>query len=241
MKRNYDKLKHKAPAFGFFLFFNKIIVPTDPELVKEILVKSFESFHDHGFFVNEKCDPLTVNIFFVKGQHWKDMRSKLTPTFTSGRMKMMFPIVASKADRMIEFLESQIGSEGLIELKDVFSSFTTESIVSVAFGLETNVHGNPKDPFKKAVQAIVNPSIIQNIKNLLVLTSEKFARFLNLTVNTQETIDFFIRTVSNNLEHRQKNNVKRNDFFQLITNVMKTEGLSFNEMVANCFTFFLAG
>lgn len=236
-KRNYEKFKNKSPAFGFYILFNPIIAPTDPELVKEILVKNFENFHHRGIFVNEKDDPLTNNMFFVKGQQWKDLRVKLSPTFTSGRMKMMFPIVASKADRMIEFLSSK----SVVEMKEVFGSFTTESIVSVAFGLEVNSYDNLNEPFRKGVQAVVNPSFVQNIKNILVFTSERIARFLNLTVNSKETIDFFMNTVRETLEYRERNKVERNDFFQLIMDMKKNEGLSFEEMTANCFLFFLAG
>jgi cytochrome P450 family 6 len=240
IKRNYDKLKHNS-AFGIFLFFKKVIVITEPEVVKEILVKNFENFHSHGFDMDEKIDPLITNVFFVKGQQWKDMRSKLSPIFTSGRMKMMFPIVASKADRMIEFLESQIGFEGSIEIKDVLMSYSAESIISVAFGIETNVHGNPKDPFKKAMLDITDPPLLQNIKNLLVLIMPKFAKMFNLALDSKDTIKFFTETVKNNLEYRQKNNFERNDFFQLIMNVMKTEGLSFNELIGNCFMFLFVG
>lgn len=58
-KREYENFKNQGPAFGIFFMGRPTLVPTDPELVKEILVKSFESFHDHGFYVNEKADPLS--------------------------------------------------------------------------------------------------------------------------------------------------------------------------------------
>jgi cytochrome P450 family 6 len=157
-------------------------------------------------------------------------------------MKMMFPIVASKADRMIEFLSSQIKSENLIEMKEIFSSYTTESIASVAFGIETEVYENDINEFRKHGKSVFEPTYWEKIKSLIVSSFGEFSKLTNLRVTSQETIDFFQGTVRETLDYRQKNNVKRNDFFQLAMEIMKNdESFTFEELAANCFLFFLAG
>ncbi len=206
-----------------FFVSRKSFVPTDPELVKEVLVKSFENFHDHGFPVNEEVDPLSNNIFFTKGQQWKDLRGKLSPTFTSGRMKMMFPLVEAKADRMVEFLSSKVGSSDLYELKELFASYTTESISSVAFGIEANCHGDPENRFRKAGKLVMEPDGYTNLKNFLGLTSETVAKWLNLSFNPKEVTEFFMGAVRETLDYRETNKIERNDFFQLGMNIMKND------------------
>lgn len=54
------------------------------------------------------------------------MRTKLSPTFTSGKMKMMFGSVSEVCDRMIDYLKPTADENGIIEMKEVLSSFTTE-------------------------------------------------------------------------------------------------------------------
>jgi cytochrome P450 family 6 len=54
------------------------------------------------------------------------MRSKLSPTFTSGKMKMMFGTVSQVCDGMIDYLKPTAEENGNIEMKEVLSSFTTE-------------------------------------------------------------------------------------------------------------------
>ena len=105
MLREYNNFKHKGPGFGCFTSVQPTFVPTDPELMKDILVRNFDNFHERGLPINREVDPLSAHLFLLNGQEWKDLRAKLTPTFTSGKMKMMFPIVESMADRMIEYLK----------------------------------------------------------------------------------------------------------------------------------------
>lgn len=56
-KNLYNKFKGE-PYFGAWIFFRPTLVVRDPELIKNIFVKDFMSFHDRGIYVNEKDDPL---------------------------------------------------------------------------------------------------------------------------------------------------------------------------------------
>ena len=164
IKREYEKYKNSGPAFGIFMMLKPILMPTDPDLIRDILVKHFDSFHQRGFDLDFKNDPLMAHLFFKDGQAWKDLRSKLSPTFTSGKMKMMFPIFAETSNRMIDYLMPFADGKNAIEMQEVYGSFTTEVIANVAFGLETECHGNPDNEFRKMAAAFFHPSSWQNLK-----------------------------------------------------------------------------
>lgn len=242
LKREYNNFKNITPAFGIYHMLRPTLVLTDPELIKEVLVKNFDNFHSHGININEKVDPLNGNLFFKSGQEWKDLRAKLSPTFTSGKMKMMFSLVSNIADDMVEYLKVIAEKEDSHEMKEIYSSFTTEVIASVAFGIDTKCFGNPNNDFRRMAKSIFEPTAMENIKNLIIISSEKISKLFNMSFNRQETTDFFLRIVRENLEYREKNNVKRNDFFQLLINIKNSEiGMTFNEIAANSFVFFAAG
>jgi hypothetical protein len=65
LKKFYDEYKGKAPAFGIYFMTQPVLIPTEPELVKDILVRNFESFHDRGFYFNEKDDPLSGHLVVI--------------------------------------------------------------------------------------------------------------------------------------------------------------------------------
>lgn len=56
----YKKYKGKTPVVGVFMMFQPTILPIDPELFKNILVRDFASFHDRGFYYNKEDDPLSA-------------------------------------------------------------------------------------------------------------------------------------------------------------------------------------
>lgn len=242
LKRFYDDFKGKNPAIGMYFMTKPVLLLTEPELIKDVLVRNFENFHDHGFYSNEKDDPLAGHLFFLKGQQWREMRAKLSPTFSSGKIKMMFGYVANIGDRLIDYLRPVADASGTVEMKELLSSFTTEVICSVAFGLETTCMGNPENEFRKAAKTVFDPPKWQTIKFFFMNSFEDFSKMLGLTFNTQETIDFFTSVIRNSLTYRETKKVHRNDFLQLMIQIKDSEvGMTFNEIAANSFVFFLAG
>lgn len=237
----FDEFKSKGPAFCVYGMAKPILIPTDPDLVKDIFVKHFDMFHERGIKISEEADPLSQHLSFKNGQEWKDLRAKLSPSFTTGRMKMMFPNIVKSCDRMIDYLKPFAERVEPLEMKDVYCSFTTEVIADVAFGLEINCMGNAESEFKKIAKRIFEPTPMEIFKLTVLFSFEKLGEMLKFGFNGKEVTEFIMKIVRDTKDYREKNNVQRNDFFQFLLNIQKTEGLSFNELAANSFIFFLAG
>jgi len=82
------------PYVGISSFDKPSLLIRDLELVKNILVKDFQIFMDRIFSYEERFDPVFGNMMpLLKCQLWRQIRTNLTPVFTSRKMKMMFYLV----------------------------------------------------------------------------------------------------------------------------------------------------
>ncbi|EDS32056.1 cytochrome P450 6a22 [Culex quinquefasciatus] len=133
----YEQLKSRGggPFGGIFFFLGPQVVATDLDFVKTILVRDFLYFHDRSLYYNERDDPLSAHLFTIEGSRWRALRAKLTPTFTSGKMKMMFPIVRDVAGELEKCLGQELAMDSNVEMKDILARFTTDVIGNCAFGL----------------------------------------------------------------------------------------------------------
>ncbi|KAJ8893663.1 hypothetical protein PR048_006263 [Dryococelus australis] len=117
--RNYKKTIGKK-FFGAYFVDKPAIVVRDLELVKNVLVKDAHAFLDRVFTAKEDLDPLiSKNLFGLNGKKWRHLRVKLSPTFTSGKMKKMFYILEACGKELASCLERN-ASSGKFHYYEVF-------------------------------------------------------------------------------------------------------------------------
>lgn len=115
----YDLYKKSSePIVGIYSVFRPMLLARDATLVKNMLTTDFGSFHDRGVYHNT-ADPVADHMFMMPGQEWKLLRNKLTPTFTSGKLKGMLPAIVQKAEALDRKLKASANNSETIELKEL--------------------------------------------------------------------------------------------------------------------------
>lgn len=247
LKQHYVTIKSKGYKFcGVYLGLGRALMVTDLELIKHILVKDFNIFVSRGFYYHETADPISAHLFAIDGKKWRNLRTKLTPTFTSGKMKMMFPTLVDCGAPLTDFVGEKAKKNEPVDIKDIFSRFTTNIIGSCAFGIECNCFTDPNSEFAQMGRSFFHRNTFENLKLTFIVNFPTIAKKLGFRMIRKSTSDFYRNVTKSLTEYREKNNVTRKDFMQLLIDLKNTENpelgkLTMDEITAQAFVFFIAG
>lgn len=218
----YFQTKDK-PYVGVFMMLRQTLMVNDLEQVKTILVKDFAHFTDHSFEMSEKHEPLANHLFNLGGERWKNLRIKMTPTFTTSKMKMMFDSINSCADVMKNYLVNDIKDGQIEDVKEILAKFSTDVIGCCAFGIECDSFKNPNSQFRKMGKRVFHMPFHKAILQMLLFFFPSMISKVNFSILGSDVNSFFYNLVKNTIEHREKNNIVRNDFLQLLMELRKEE------------------
>ncbi|XP_026292557.2 probable cytochrome P450 6a14 [Frankliniella occidentalis] len=223
-----------------------------PQLIKQIVTKDFSSFHDRGLPTNEE-DPLTLHLFNLSGNKWRNLRNRLSPSFTSGKLKLMFPLMRDIGAE----LNAQVAVEAKktdtheVEISALLSRFATDVIGSVAFGIQCNCLRDQHNEFHEMSKKMFRTSTIQFLRFILEGIHPKLSKLLPMKWIFSNVHRFFVDLMKETVEYREKNNVERNDFVQLMMQLRNADlynadpenhmQLTPGVMAAQGFIFFIAG
>ena len=98
-----DYVKKYGKVFAICLGTRPTLVITEPELVKQIMTTDFQKFCNR-IMVQKTRFPL--NLLEAKDEKWKRIRNILTPTFSTGKIKLMVPLIEKSCDTLMTKLEN---------------------------------------------------------------------------------------------------------------------------------------
>lgn len=99
----YELSKKYGKLFKYSSIGSQTICVTEPEMIKQIMVKEFHKFPNRGLPI-ELPPPLDSEMFLAKYPKWKRVRKVLAPAFSSAKLKGTVEFVEEAADRMINKL-----------------------------------------------------------------------------------------------------------------------------------------
>lgn len=222
LHEEYDrfyKALYDEPFGGLYQFRQPLLLVKDPELVAAILIKDFRYFPNRGFDLlinkDKKRDPLSTHLIFTDDERWKALRQKLSPAFSSGKLKNMRDQILNCVDLLMQHVDEQMGHDESIDLsmQDLFEKLTIDVIGSCAFGLDCS----STEKFGEMGRAALKPRIIVALRMLVSsIISKWLGALLNKTIMTKEVNEFYMNLALDTIEYRRKNGLVRNDLLQLL-------------------------
>lgn len=207
---------HGNRFLGFYILNRPAILIRDTELMRQILVKDFNYFFDRQVHSNQKSDPLSNNLFLLRGAPWKYLRFKLTPTFTTFRMKQMLPLISTCASQLTEYLKNVAALDKPIEVKQTAAKYATDVISTCAFGIESNCLVNPKAEFIEFSSKIFHFSSFRSFEFMSLFMLPQVVKLMNVKFFQKETTDFLRQVFMDTMIQRERKKIVRDDFMDLL-------------------------
>ncbi|XP_003228211.1 cytochrome P450 3A9 [Anolis carolinensis] len=228
----------------------------DPAIIKTVLVKEcYTTFTNRRNF--GATGVLKSAISLAEDEHWKRVRTVLSPTFTSGKLKEMFPIIKHYGEALMRNVQKKVDMDEPLVVKDVFGAYAMDVVTSTSFGVNIDSMNNPKDPFVKEIQKLTkfrsfDPRIILLFTFPILRT---VFEALNIQIFSAEAVDFFTRSFAKMKAGRAGETKEgRVDFLQLMIDSQTSnghhqsngidhtyKGLTDDEILAQAFIFVFAG
>lgn len=243
----YNRMKVAGDYCGVFFSRNPVLLVLSPEFAKTILVRDFAFFTDRGVYSNESIDPLGANMFFLEGHRWRDVRTKVTPMFTSSKLKQMFPLLLSVGSKLVEQIDELTKSSDVVDMYDLFARYTTDCISNCSFGFDANSLENPDAEFVKMGRKVLHFSKLKALVIFAATGFRKQARAMGIRFVCQDVQDYFLKIVRDTIDYRKATGDTRKDFMQLLIDLMGSDDsdvidkLTFNEIAAQAFGAYFAG
>ncbi|XP_068941481.1 cytochrome P450 3A4-like [Petaurus breviceps papuanus] len=243
--------KKYGKIWGFFDGRQPVLSIMDPETIKSVLVKEC-----YSVFTNRRnfgpAGILDSAISIAEDDQWKRIRNVLSPTFTSGKLKEMFPIINEYGDMLVKNMRTEAEKSKPVTLKDIFGAYSMDVITSTSFGVNIDSMNNQNDPFVREIKKLIKFSFLDPL--LLTITIFPFLvpllKKMDVNVFPKEAIDFLTKSVKKIKEDRKKNSQKnRVDFLQLMMDSQTSKNsethshkdLSDEEVLAQSIIFLFAG
>nr|XP_034178677.1 cytochrome P450 6a2-like isoform X2 [Osmia lignaria]XP_034178678.1 cytochrome P450 6a2-like isoform X2 [Osmia lignaria]XP_034178679.1 cytochrome P450 6a2-like isoform X2 [Osmia lignaria]XP_034178680.1 cytochrome P450 6a2-like isoform X2 [Osmia lignaria]XP_034178681.1 cytochrome P450 6a2-like isoform X2 [Osmia lignaria] len=212
----YDQYKNE-PMIGFYLMKKPSLILNDPELIKHVLIRDFSNFADRGARVHEKTEPLSPHLFNLEAERWRPLRMRLSPIFTSGKLKKMFYLIIECSQHLEKYLAKEVEKGVPLECRELAARFTTDVIGSCAFGIEMNALADERSEFRQMGKDFFDTSSFQNVFRIKMRQFfPKLYDLLAYIICETRLSSFFTKVVTDIIKYRQENDIVRPDFINML-------------------------
>lgn len=207
-------------VIGIYQGWEPALIVNDPELIKKVLVKHFQIFSSRGMRTSEN-NPLSRNLFATDGEEWRVLRQKLSPVFTSGKLKQMMPLMDNCIKQYLSYLDKLLERPDPIEMRSLKMKYTLKSITTIAFGLDIDTFTEDNCEFIEMAYKLFGP---QNSKRIIRgLLPGFLKKLVGMNFESPKVINFFLDLVSTVAKEREGKPKVRKDFMDFMID-LKEQG-----------------
>ncbi|XP_071361483.1 cytochrome P450 3A40-like [Trachinotus anak] len=244
-----DCFKKYGKTWGIFDGRQPVLCITDPAMIKTVLIKECYSFFTNrrNFRLN---GPLYDAVSIAEDDQWRRIRSVLSPSFTSGRLKDMFDIMKRHSANLLSSMDKKVEKDEPLELKEFFGPYSMDVVTSTAFSVDIDSLNNPSDPFVTNIKKMLKFDLFNPLFLIVAFFPFMGPIFekLEFSFFPSSVTDFFYSALQKIKSNRETSKtMSRVDLLQLMIDSQKNQdgnknkGLSDHEILSQAMIFIFAG
>lgn len=196
-----------------------------------------------------RYDPLAPDLFNIGGERWKNVRVKISPNYTSGKMKAAFETMLQCCRRVQNVLDNHVEEGKAVDIKEIFCCYTTDVNFLCSFGFECNSLENPEITLRRYGKKFFETDLWKELKHTLSVGMPQFSRNVGIVTRTEEVSRFWRNLFLDAVKYRESNRYVRDDLLQMLINMKDEEApleprdgrsLTLDEVAAHALLFFIA-
>ncbi|GFT96179.1 cytochrome P450 3A8 [Nephila pilipes] len=250
--------------YGRYEGINPVLCVGELNILRRIFIKDFLSFPNRRDM--KFGDPVMDNTLFVlEDEPWKRVRNVVTPAFTTSKLKKMMVLLQTCCDNLVENLTKSSQASESIDCQEIFGGFVINTIGRCAFGMSINSMKDPNNAFIQKSKKLFNENL--SWRTRLTLLCPILMKIFRMKLLNPETTGFYRNIIIQVLEERKNTSLIFDDFLQVLLDAEESnnngedaicekgscqtkvntsvkaqkKGLSYDELVSQCVTFFIAG
>nr|ATN29095.1 CYP6HM2 [Apolygus lucorum] len=220
------RLYKQFPTERFYGRYNlrkPTLVVRDPALVESVTIKDFSHMNNRNIGLDPDNNKLSKHLVNYRDEKWRALRNKLTPTFSSGKLKGMQPQLIKCAESLVKFL-SNLKQGEVIDMKEISGRFAVDVVSSCAFGLDLDIINHPEEnKFYEVGIKVFQPSYFLKYFTLLQQYLAPLFKKLRVRAVDKKLEEFFIDAIDKTVKYREENKANRQDFLQLLYDLKKKD------------------
>nr|CAB3235809.1 cytochrome P450 CYP3-like member 3 [Phallusia mammillata] len=254
-KKDLERKKKFGLVYGSYAGLNPHIIVADPEILKQVQIKEFGVFRDRQRTLNRvNGKEMNKALTSATGDHWKRLRTSMSPLFSTTKLKEMIGIIEGCTDKMVENLNRILKDDDeKFSPKQVLTKLSLDVICSSAFNVDmhTQDSSNENSQLFKMAKKLFDMKRGTRIAFLLFFIFpplQRVAELFNYSILPSESIRHFAGLVDAVIKNKDYDQSRIDLMIQMLNLEISeaetktaTKGLTRNEIVGNSILMILAG
>lgn len=145
----------------------------------------------------------------------------MSPVFTSGKLRGTFSLILECSNHLEKCLDALVEKGELIDVRDIAARFTTDVIGSCAFGVEMNSLTDQESEFRRIGKEIFATRFTKVLRIRIQQVLPLLGNLINDILPRNEVTKAITRITAETIEYRDKNNIVRPDFMNILLELKK--------------------